>query len=143
MIIYIDADGCPVVDIAVKLSNQTGAECIIICDTSHVFEKPGAKTITVPRGNDSVDFVLVNMVQKGDIVITQDFGLAAMCLSKGAIPINQNGVVYNDDNIDGMLMQRHTAKKIRMAGGRLKGPSKRTDEQNKAFEKSLMKVIGQ
>ena len=137
MSIFVDADGCPVVDITVRIAKESGVDCVIICNTAHVFEKPGAKTITVDKGNDSVDFVLVNMIQKGDIAVTQDYALAAMCLAKGAIPINQNGMVYSDENIDGLLMQRHTAKKIRMSGGRLKGPSKRTAEQNKAFENTL------
>jgi len=141
MSIFIDADGCPVVDITVKLSKQAGVECIIICDTAHVFEKDGAKTITVSRGNDSVDFVLINMISKGDIVITQDYGLAAMCLARGAIPVNQNGMIYSENNIDALLMQRHTAKKIRMSGGRLKGPPKRTSEQNVMFEKTLRGIV--
>jgi len=141
MTVLIDADGCPVVDITVKLTNQTGLNCVIICDTSHAFEKEGAKTVIVPKGNDSVDFTLVNMIQKGDIVITQDYGLAAMCLARGAVPVNQNGMIYNENNIDGLLMQRYTAKKIRMSGGRLKGPSKRLPEQNTAFEKTLIKLI--
>jgi hypothetical protein len=141
MTVYIDADGCPVVDITVRVSNQAGIECVILCDTSHVFEKPGAKTITVPRGNDSVDFVLVNMVQKGDIVVTQDYALAAMCLARLAVPVSQDGMVYTEDNIDALLHQRHTAKKIRMAGGRLKGPSKRTPGQDKAFEITLAYLL--
>ena len=141
MTVLIDADGCPVVDITVRLTNQAGAECVIICDTSHVFEKPGAKTVTVPRGADSVDFTLVNMIQKGNIVITQDYGLAAMCLARGAIPISQDGMIYNDDNIDALLQQRHTAKKIRMTGGRVKGPSKRAPAQDKEFEKALKDLL--
>jgi len=141
MTIFIDADGCPVVDITVKLAKQAVVECIIICDTAHVFEKPGARTITVSQGNDNVDFTLVNMIKKGDIAVTQDYGLAAMCLARGAVPISQDGMIYSDSNIDALLMQRHTAKKIRMAGGRLKGPSKRTQEQNDMFEQSLKKLL--
>ena len=141
MRVFIDADGCPVVDIAVRLAKEAEVECTIICDTSHVFEKPGATTITVPKGNDSVDFVLVNMVQKDDIVVTQDYGLAAMCLARQAVPISQDGMIYDGNNIDSLLMQRYTAKKIRMSGGRLKGSSKRTQEQNKAFEEKLKELL--
>ena len=141
MTIYIDADGCPVVDITVKLATQAKRDCIIICDTSHVFEKPGAKTITVSQGSDSVDFALVNMIQKGDVVVTQDYGLAAMCLVRGATPISQDGMIYTNENIDALLMQRHKAKKVRMAGGRLKGPSKRTPEQDRAFEAALKTLL--
>jgi len=141
MTIFIDADGCPVVDITVKLAAKAKRDCVIICDTSHVLEKPGAKTITVSQGSDSVDFALVNMIRKGDVVVTQDYGLAAMCLARGAVPISQDGMVFTGDNIDGLLMQRHTAKKIRMAGGRLKGSPKRTAEQNSAFEAALQGLL--
>jgi len=141
MTVLIDADGCPVVDITVRIANQKGVGCVIICDTAHVFEKSGAKTVIVSKGSDSVDFTLVNMIQKGDIVVTQDYGLAAMCLARGAVPVNQNGMVYSENNIDSLLMQRYAAKKIRMAGGRLKGPSKRTLDQDKSFEKTLEKLL--
>lgn len=141
MTILIDADGCPVVDITVRIASEHKIDCIILCDTSHVFEKAGAKTITVSKGSDSVDFVLVNMVQAGDIVVTQDYGLAAMCLARRAVPISQNGMVYTNDNIDALLNERHIAKKIRMSGGRLKGPSKRNTEQDMAFEKALRGLL--
>ena len=85
MRILIDADGCPVVDIAVQTAKENCIECIILCDTSHVFEKEGAATVTVSKGADSVDFALVNMIQPGDIVVTQDYGLAAMCLARKAL----------------------------------------------------------
>ena len=141
MRILIDADGCPVVDITVRLSRQYGVECLILCDTSHIFEKAGARTLTFSKGADSVDFALVNLLQRGDIVVTQDYGLAAMCLSRSAVPVSQDGMVYSDDNIDALLLARHTARKIRNAGGRLKGPAKRTPEQDRAFESALNKLI--
>ncbi len=141
MTILIDADGCPVFDIAIKAAVQHKLDCIILCDTSHVFERAGARTITVSKGSDSVDFALVNMVQSGDVVITQDYGLAAMCLARKAVPVSQDGMVYTNDNIDALLLARHTAKKIRMSGGRLKGSTKRTQEQNMAFEQTLKELL--
>ena len=141
MTILIDADGCPVVDIAIKIAGCHKIDCVILCDTSHVFERTGAKTITVSKGNDAVDFALVNMVQPGDIVVTQDYALAAMCLARKAVPISQDGMAYTDDNIDALLLARHTAKKIRMSGGRLKGNAKRTPEQSLAFEKKLKELL--
>jgi len=142
MNILIDADGCPVVDLTVRLANQHKVQCFIFCDTSHVFEKDGATTLTFSKGADSVDFALVNRVSAGDIVITQDYGLAAMCLSKNAVVISQDGMEYTADNIDALLLARHTAKKIRSAGGRLKGPSKRVGLQNAAFETKLTHLLG-
>lgn len=141
MRILIDADGCPVVDICVALAKKHGAECLILCDTSHVFEKEGAETITISKGADSVDFALVNMLRAGDIVVTQDYGLAAMCLAKNAVVLNQDGVEYTALNIDSMLNARHTARKIRSAGGRMKGPAKRAAAQNEAFTVALEKII--
>ncbi|MDR3314437.1 MAG: DUF188 domain-containing protein [Oscillospiraceae bacterium] len=141
MKLLLDADGCPVVDLAVRIARQHNLECIILCDTSHEFSKAGAHTITVSKGADSVDFALVNLVQKGDVVVTQDYGLAAMCLARGAAPLHQDGFVYSDSNIDGLLNQRHTAQKIRRGGGRLKGQAKRGAQQDAAFALALEKLV--
>lgn len=141
MRILIDADGCPVVDLTVRLAKKYGIECTILCDTAHEFNRDGAKTVVVEKGADSVDFKIVNLVGEGDIVVTQDYGLAAMCLARKAIPVSQNGLVYTDKNIDQLLFTRYVSKKIRNAGGRMKGPSKRTPEQDKAFEAALERLI--
>ncbi|MDD6276333.1 MAG: YaiI/YqxD family protein [Clostridia bacterium] len=141
MRILIDADGCPVVKIAVDTAKKFGIECIVLCDTSHEFSFDSARTVVVEKGADSVDFKLVNLIRSGDIAVTQDYGLAAMCLAKGAVPISQNGMVYTDKNIDGLLYSRYVSKKIRNSGGRLKGPSKRTEEQDKAFSDKLTYLI--
>ena len=95
----------------------------------------------VSKGDDSVDFALLNMLKAGDLVITQDYGLAAMCLARKAIPISQNGMIFTNENIDSLLLARHTAKKTRMAGGRLKGNSKRTQKQNELFKEQLVELI--
>lgn len=97
--------------------------------------------MTFSKGADSVDFALVNLIKPGDIVVTQDYGLAAMCLARKATTINQDGMEYTTDNIDALLLARHTAKKIRNAGGRLKGPKARTAEQDRTFESKLQRLI--
>ena len=142
MRIIIDADGCPVVRIAVSIAKEYAVKAVIVCDCAHVFDLPGVETITVTKGADSADFRIANMIGTGDIVVTQDYGLAAMCLARKALVINQNGHDYTEDSIDSMLLARHTARKIRNAGGRLKGPSKRTREQDKAFEEKLSALLG-
>lgn len=142
MKLLIDADACPVVDIALRCAKENGTdENILLCDTSHMIEREGARTIVVSKGADSADFALVNLVEPGDIVVTQDYGLAAMCLAKKSHVINQNGLIFNEFNIGSLLEQRHLSKKIRMAGGRTKGPSKRTKEQDEAFLLSLNKIF--
>lgn len=141
MKIFIDADGCPVVDLTVRTAKKYSLPCYIICDTAHEFSKDGAETVVVEKGADSVDFKLVNLVTAGDIVVTQDYGLAAMCLARKAVPISQNGLVFTDKNIDELLFSRYVSKKIRKAGGRLKGPSKRTPEQDERFLQALEGLI--
>ena len=141
MKILIDADACPVVDITVRLAKEYNIECVIVCDTAHYIQRDGVQTLTVEKGADSVDFKLVNMISSGDIAVTQDYGLAAMCLSRKAVPLNQNGLVFNDNNIEKLLYTRYVSKKIRMAGGRTKGPKKRTKEQDSDFEKTLRMLI--
>ena len=120
MKILIDADGCPVVDISIKVGKAYSIPIIVMCDTSHIINKTGVETIVLPKGCDSVDFALVNKVNKGDFIVTQDYGLAAMVLSKGGYPINQNGMIYTNENIDQLLFTRHVSKKIRNAGHRTK-----------------------
>jgi uncharacterized protein YaiI (UPF0178 family) len=141
MRILIDADGCPVINAAVRLAREKNLECIIICDSSHIFEIAGVKTLTVSKGPDSVDFTLVNLMHAGDIVITQDYGLAAMCLSRKGIPVSQNGLVYDDSNMDALLFSRYASTKIRKSGGRIKGPSKRTSDQDLQFEATFKRLI--
>lgn len=141
--VLIDADGCPVVSQTIDLAKAYRLPVILICDTSHEMYREGAETITVSKGADAVDFVLVNRVKKGDIVVTQDYGLAAMVLAKRGIPIDQNGRVYSDENIEQLLHGRHVAKKIRQGGGRMKGPKKRRLEDNQNFEAALTILLKQ
>ena len=131
MRIYIDADGCPVVDSTLRLAAAHRVETVILCDTSHEIQRPG------------VDFALVNRLAPGDVVITQDYGLAAMCLAKRAKVLHQDGMRYSPDNIDALLLARHTARKIRQAGGRLRGSAKRKPEQDRAFEEALERLLSE
>lgn len=137
MRILIDADSCPVVDETVRLARRYSVACLILCDTAHSIQRDGAQTLSCSTGADSVDFTLVNLAQPGDLVITQDYGLASMCLARKAFVLDQNGREYTLANIDGLLLSRHVARKIRSGGGRLKGPRKRSREQTLTFERAL------
>jgi uncharacterized protein YaiI (UPF0178 family) len=139
--VLIDADACPVVDIAVKLCREYGIECLLLCDTAHEMYRDGAKTFVFDKGADSVDFALVQRVETGDVVVTQDYGLASMCLAKGARVLHQDGWEYTEYNIQALLFQRHEGRKFRAAGGRVKGPSKRTRQQDEAFLQALQKLV--
>lgn len=143
MKVLIDADACPVVDTAVKFCHKYRVECLLFCDTAHQMQRDGATTLVFDKGADSVDFALVNRVSPGDIVITQDYGLASMCLSKKAKILHQDGWEYTQYNIDALLFQRHAAKEHRAAGGRTKGPPKRTAAQDKQFESAFEALLQQ
>lgn len=141
MTIFIDADGCPVVDLTVQLARRYHVQCVILCDTSHQIQRTGVQTITVSKGADSVDFALVNRLHPGDIAVTQDYGLAAMCLARGARVLRQDGLEYTTDNIDALLLARHTAKKIRRSGGRLHGNKKRSQQEDRDFERAFIALL--
>lgn len=141
MKLLIDADGCPVVDPAIRLCREFSVPCFLLCDTSHSFSRPGAQTLVFDKGADSVDFSLVNRVSPGDIVVTQDYGLASMCLAREAVVLHQDGWIYDEMNIEGLLLIRHESRKLRNAGVRMKGAKKRSHAQNQSFEACLRSVL--
>jgi hypothetical protein len=141
--IYVDADACPVVGIVEQVARKNNIPVVLLCDTNHVLSSDYSEVKIIGAGADAVDFALINMCKKGDIVVTQDYGVAAMALGKGAYAIHQSGKWYTNDNIDRMLMERHLNKKSRRASGKhhLKGPKKRTEEDDVRFRESFDKLI--
>ncbi|PYG88224.1 hypothetical protein LY28_01564 [Ruminiclostridium sufflavum DSM 19573] len=143
MQILVDADACPVKDIIVRLAKKYSIPVTMIIDTSHELYDGYSTIITVDKARDSVDIKLVNLLKREDIVVTQDYGVAAMALGKGAVALNQNGMIYSDNNIDRLLFERHIGQKVRRAGGHTGSIKRRTKEEDKSFEKALSKLIGE
>lgn len=141
--ILIDADGCPVTKLTLRIAEEHHIPCVIFCDTAHEFASGTAQVVTVSKGADSADFALLSRISRGDIVVTQDYGLAALALVRGARALDQNGRRYTDENIDRLLEERALAKRIRHGGGRMRGPAKRTEEQNAAFEAALRRLLAE
>ncbi|TCT16283.1 hypothetical protein EDC18_102300 [Natranaerovirga pectinivora] len=141
MKILVDADACPVKDIIINIAKKYNLEVIMFFDTSHIYKNDYCKVVTVDKGRDSADFALIGSIKSGDLVISQDYGVASISLSKKAIVLNQDGFIYTDDNIDLLLFQRHLSKTNRRHGNRPKGPKKRTSAQDDSFRISLIKVI--
>ena len=141
--ILIDADACPVYRIAERVAKERQIPVILFSDTNHIFTSDYSEVRIIGAGADTVDFALINVCRDEDIIVTQDYGVAAMALGKGAHPIHQSGKWYTNENIDRMLMERHLAKKARMGKGKhhLKGPGKRTAEDDEVFTSSLMRLI--
>lgn len=138
MKILVDADACPVKDLIVSIAKKFNMNVIMFIDTSHIYQDDYSEVVTVDKGRDSVDFALANRVSKNDIVVTQDYGVAAMALSKNAFAVNQNGLIFNKDNIDKLLFERYLSQKVRRTGGKTSNPKKRTPQNDKDFEKSLL-----
>lgn len=115
----------------------------LLCDTNHILNSTYSDIKIIGAGADAVDFALINLCHRGDVVVTQDYGVAAMALGKGAYAIHQSGKLYENDNIDRMLMERHIAKKARRASSKnhMKGPRKRTSEDDERFEAAFRRLI--
>ena len=142
MTIYIDADACPVTRIAERIAKAHGIPVTLLCDTNHLLTSDYSTVRVVGAGADAVDFALINLCRRGDIVVTQDYGVAAMALGKGAKAIHQSGRWYTDENIDLLLMERHLAGKARRSGKHhLKGLAKRTAEDDQRFAESFERLI--
>ncbi|MBE5962113.1 MAG: YaiI/YqxD family protein [Lachnospiraceae bacterium] len=144
MNILVDADACPVKGIIEKIAKEYALSVYMFTDTSHELYSEYSKVITVSKAPDAVDFALMNHATKGDIIVTQDYGVAAMALGKGAYAIHQSGLCYTNDNIDRMLFERHLAKEGRRRKGHAfhgKGPKKRTSEDDVRFEDSFRNLI--
>ena len=142
MTVYIDADACPVVRIAENIARKHGVPVVLLCDTSHQLVSDYASVRIVGEGADAADIALINLCRRGDVVVTQDYGVAALALGKGAKAIHQSGKRYTDENIDGLLMERHLAARARRGGKhRLKGPAKRTEEDDRRFSESFERLI--
>ena len=141
--IYVDADACPVVRIVEEVAEKYRIDVTLLCDTNHILSSDYSEVIVVGAGADAVDYKLISICHKGDIVVSQEYGVAAMALGKGAYAIHQSGKWYTNDNIDQMLMERHLNKKARRSSHKnhLKGPKKRTEEDDERFAQSFEKLV--
>ena len=139
MRVFIDADACPVVSIVENISKKYNIPVTLLCDTNHVLTSEYSEVIVVGAGADAVDYKLISICHRGDIVVSQDYGVAAMALGKGAFAIHQSGKWYTNDNIDQMLMERHLNKKARRSSHKnhIKGPKQRTEEDDERFAQSF------
>ena len=141
MRILVDADACPVKDQIARLAKKRGIAVVMVIDNTHVLSDGYSTVITVDKARDSADIKLANLMERGDVVVTQDFGVAAMALGKGARALNQNGMVYDSGNMDRLLFERHLGQKVRRAGGRTGTIKKRTAADDEAFSHALETLL--
>lgn len=143
MRILVDADACPGRNLIEKAAKENNIPVIMYCDMNHILNSEYSDIKYVESGFQSVDMVIANETKAGDVVVTQDFGVAAMCLGKRAYAISPKGFIYDNDNIDRLLFERHIGAKVRKAGGRTSNPKKRSKEDDDRLYRNLVKIIQQ
>lgn len=136
MKVIIDADACPVKDIVTKETKDKNIEVALVSSLSHFSSREldsHVKAMYVDAGPDAADYRIVQLAEAGDIIVTQDYGLASLLLPKGCIVLHHTGFEYNKMNMDYMLETRHMSSVIRRGGGRTKGPKALSQEDKQKF----------
>lgn len=141
MKIIIDGDACPSIPIIENIARKYNVEVLIFCDFNHYIHSNYSQVKVVDSGFQSVDMHVVNNTLENDIIISQDYGVAAMCLPKKAYVINPKGYIYSENNIDRLLEERHISQRIRRGGGKTPNPKKRSKEDDERLAANLEKII--
>jgi len=139
--ILVDADACPVTEDIIEIGRARSIAVILVCDFRQDLSRwDGVEVITADGPSDAADWAIVGRARPGDIVVTQDFGLASLVLAKGCAALSPRGRRFTAENIDLLLAQREAGRRIRRAGGRTKGPSAFTPEDRAAFRQVLSEL---
>lgn len=144
MKIYIDADASPVQNEVMHIAQKYQLAVVMVKSISHYSHDPLPDHVSVKyvdKGAEMADFKIMSIVEKGDIIITQDYGLASMLLGKGCYVMHHKGFYYSEKNIDPLLSSRHASAQARRAGYRTKGPKPFTTEDREKFSKALSKLV--
>lgn len=141
MKIIVDGDACPGISIITNIAKKYELEVIIYCDINHYITANYGEVRFVDSGFQSVDMKVVNECSNGDIIVSQDYGVAAICLGKKASVISPKGYIYTNENIGAMLEQRHLSQKIRRGGGKTPNAKKRTIEDDNRLQNNLLYLI--
>ncbi|GGC98610.1 YaiI/YqxD family protein [Pontibacillus salipaludis] len=146
MNIYVDADACPVKEIIIEEATKERLHVTLVKSFSHYSNKqepPGVDTVYVDTGAEAADYRIMQLAQAGDLIVTQDYGLASLALTKGCIVLHHSGFAYTHDNIDRLLITRHASAQARKSGKRTKGPKALTSKDREAFRELLVQYIKQ
>jgi uncharacterized protein len=140
--IIVDADACPVKPEIIKAARQFHAQVLMVASLDHrLTEEPGVTVVQVDRSEQSADLYIANHLAPGNILVTQDFGLATIGLAKRAYVLSNRGQEYTNGNIDFLLETRHEHAKQRRNGHYGKGPKPFTAEDRERFLHSLTKLL--
>jgi len=146
MQIYVDADACPVKNTIISEGINASVPVTLVTSISHFSnarQPPGVETIYVDTGAEAADYRIMKLANRGDIIITQDYGLASLGLAKGCTVLHHKGFTYTSDNIDQLLQTRYLSAMARKSGKRTKGPKPFTDEDRMKFRDLLLQTISE
>ncbi len=138
--IMIDSDASPVKDIVIDEAKKHGLKVVLVASYAHYSTKihpAHVETIYVDSAKEAADYRIMQLLQKDDILITQDYGLASLALGKKAKVLHHKGFEYDNDNIANLLESRYISAKIRKSGKRTKGPKPFTKEDADTFRRLL------
>ncbi|HPF19971.1 MAG TPA: YaiI/YqxD family protein [Syntrophomonas sp.] len=141
MKIIVDADACPVKKIIEKTAAKYHLEVIMVSNYHHQIDSTYATVMIADGQSQAADVMIANQTRAGDIVVTQDYGLAAIILGRHAYALHPQGHRFTDANIEGLLMKRYENQKARQAGKRIAGPRKRTQQDDQHFAQQLEELI--
>ena len=130
MRVLIDADACPSINLITECVKKNNLELLLYTDDSHNIVNDYGIVKTVEKGFQSVDIVIINEIKQNDILITQDYGLALLALSKKSTVIHPKGMIYTNDNIEQLLYEKYINSKERRNTKHIKGPKKRTKDDD-------------
>jgi uncharacterized protein YaiI (UPF0178 family) len=141
MKILIDADACPrsVLQICIRLGRKYNIPVWTVASFNHHIESD--HPIVVGDDFQEADMKIMNLTEAGDVVVTGDWGLAAMVMGKGAKSLNPTGREFHPEKIEFLLEEREVKAKFRRGGGRTRGPKKRTLVEDRRFESCLEKIL--
>ncbi|MCR8641966.1 YaiI/YqxD family protein [Paenibacillus sp. N1-5-1-14] len=141
--VIVDADSCPVKHEIIAAGQANSVPVVLVASFDHVLKEAGdhVSIVQVDRSDQSADLYIANHIKRGDILVSGDFGLAAMALGKGAYAMSVRGQQYTNENIDYLLDRRHAQMKMRRSGKHSKGPKPFTDEDRKNFLQSLTRLL--
>jgi len=141
MKILVDADACPksALRVCMNLGRKYRIPVWTVASFDHIIDSD--HHVAVGDDSQEADIKIINMTEQGDVVVTQDWGLAAVVLGKGARCLSPAGREFRSDRMAFLLEEREVKNKLRRSGGRTKGPQKRTDEDDQRFEASLERIL--
>lgn len=140
--IVVDGDSCPVKSEIIEMARKLGISVLMVSSFDHVLqEADGVEIVQVDRSQQSADLYIANHIRGGDVVVTQDYGLAALVIAKSCQAISPRGEIFHPGNIDYLLERRHVQAKARRGGQHSKGPRPFSGEDRERFRANLLKLL--